>query len=226
MNLRPVLRPGGGMTDWSFGYAFAAGFPAAVIAIISLRSNGHAVTVTAIVRILFSAGVLGAAASIVLDFAGRRASPLWPVASNGSRVSVLLVEGILVGTTLASKRIAGVTNLRSILMAPPTPLLARALAASTFLTYGLTKFHYGYRMGGIFQISGLGDFAAALECLPTLCLRSLGTALADAPDHGRHYRGSLRGRHGAGVPASWRCGAVPPGLAGPPAEVRAGTTSG
>src|SRR5271156_1321077 len=72
----------------------------------------------------------------------------------------------------------------------------------------------------------LGDFAAARERLPALRFRSLGAALADAPDHGRHYRGPLRGRHGAGVPASWRCRTVPPGLAGPSAEVRTGTTSG
>src|SRR5580658_3186916 len=72
----------------------------------------------------------------------------------------------------------------------------------------------------------LGDFAAARERLPALRFRSLGAALADAPDHGRDHRGPLCGRYGAGVPTSSGCGAVPPRLAGALAEVRAGITSG
>src|SRR6516162_3681128 len=72
----------------------------------------------------------------------------------------------------------------------------------------------------------LSDFAAALQRLPPLRLRPLGTALADAPDHRRCCCGPLRGRHGAGVPASRRRGAIPPRMEGTPAEVRSGTPPG
>src|SRR5215469_1823674 len=72
----------------------------------------------------------------------------------------------------------------------------------------------------------LGDFTAALQRLPSLCLRPLGTALANASSHGRGDRGSLCGRHGAGVSVSSGSRAFSPRLAGTSAEVRTGTTSG
>src|SRR5487761_459654 len=71
-----------------------------------------------------------------------------------------------------------------------------------------------------------GDFAAACECIPALRFRSLGPALADAASHGRGYRGSIRGRHGAGVSTPSGSRAFSPGLARTAAEVRSGTTSG
>src|SRR5215217_4205328 len=40
-----------------------------------------------------------------------------------------------------------------------------------------------------------GDLAAAGECLPALCLRSLGRALATAGGHGRHDHRALCGRY-------------------------------
>ncbi len=70
-----------------------------------------------------------------------------------------------------------------------------------------------------------GDFAAARERVPALRFRSLGTALAEAPSHGRNHRGSLCRRHGAGISVSRRRRAVSPRMEGTTAEVRTGTTS-
>jgi len=57
-------------------------------------------------------------------------------------------------------------------------------------------------------------------------VRSLGTALAEAPGHRRSHRGSVRGRQCAGISVSRRCGAVSPRLAGAPATVRTGVAPG
>src|SRR5207247_691749 len=50
--------------------------------------------------------------------------------------------------------------------------------------------------------AGLGDFAAARECLPALRFRPLGPALAEAAGYGRGYRSPLCGRQCVRVPVS------------------------
>src|SRR6516162_2458994 len=71
--------------------------------------------------------------------------------------------------------------------------------------------------------SRLGDFTAALQRLPALRLRSLGTALAYAPSRRRSDRGSICGRQCARVPISRGRGPIPPRMEGAAAEVRSGT---
>ncbi len=74
--------------------------------------------------------------------------------------------------------------------------------------------------------AGLGDFAAARECLPALRFRPLGPALAEAAGCGRGYRSPLCGRQCVRVPISRGRRAVPPGMEGAAAEVRTGTPPG
>src|SRR5215470_18803930 len=70
------------------------------------------------------------------------------------------------------------------------------------------------------------DFTAALQRLPSLRLRSLGPALANAANYGRSHRGPLCGRQCVRVPVSRGRRAVPSGMEGAAAEVRSGTPSG
>src|SRR6266853_4687291 len=72
----------------------------------------------------------------------------------------------------------------------------------------------------------IGRFTDARERVPALGLRSLGTALAEAPGHRRSHRGSVCGRECVGISVSRRCGAVSPRLAGTPATVRVEATPG
>jgi len=65
--------------------------------------------------------------------------------------------------------------------------------------------------------------ATARQRVPALRVRPLGPAMAASVGHRRHDCRAVRRRHRPGIRASGRCGAVPPGMAGPHAVVRAGT---